>query len=241
MPRISDIQRMSAPLRPSTTRGFATCGSRLSDWSDRMLRTNCAFSGSRSEGSAGSKCRFELLASARAKTGRGDMTTVESTRRLYLHDVVLTAISTFELHFRMAANWPSFQQCLRHSECTRSAYFKISTIRSALEDAGHFSSAKGKSAPLRPQSCLPDPPATGSCVTITNSRLSGTLVSSYFTQRLKQDKSRKHEHGADSRYLSGQFTLMSCCCSGGGAGLRRLAVLPSIARLWKPLPPSITA
>src|SRR5229473_2794575 len=73
---------MSAPLRPSVTRGLlSVCFSPL-DGPDRMLSTTFAFSGSRIPGSGGGRFRFELEALALANEGSGDMTTVESTRRL---------------------------------------------------------------------------------------------------------------------------------------------------------------
>jgi len=103
-----------------------------------MLSTTFAFSGSRSPGSAGGNCRYELLASARAKEGSGDMTTVESTRRLISTIVVFPHFEHLNCTFngrrtaRLSASAP------RHSECTPSAYSKISTIRSTLENARHF-------------------------------------------------------------------------------------------------------
>src|SRR2546430_5004444 len=48
---------MSAPLRPSTTRGFARVWLSPFDGPDKMLSTTFAFSGSRSPGSARSEER----------------------------------------------------------------------------------------------------------------------------------------------------------------------------------------
>jgi len=59
------------------------------DGPDRMLRTTFAFSGSRTPGSGGGKFKFELVALALANEGSGDMTTVESTRRLISTMVLL--------------------------------------------------------------------------------------------------------------------------------------------------------
>src|SRR6266704_2949373 len=73
---------MSAPLRPSTTRGLLSVCFSPFEGPDRILSTTFAFSGSRSPGSGGGKFRFELLAFALANEGSGDITTVESTRRL---------------------------------------------------------------------------------------------------------------------------------------------------------------
>src|SRR5882762_1440880 len=51
---------MSAPLRPSTTRGLlSVCTSPL-EGPVRMVRTTCAFTGSRIPGSGGGNCKLEL-------------------------------------------------------------------------------------------------------------------------------------------------------------------------------------
>src|SRR5246127_2727174 len=93
---------MSAPLRPSVTRGLLSVCVSPFDGPDWMLRTTFAFSGSRTPGSGGGKFKFELEAFALANEGSGDMTTVESTRRLISTIVVLPHF----VHLNCTFVWP---------------------------------------------------------------------------------------------------------------------------------------
>jgi hypothetical protein len=76
-----------------------------------MLRTTLLFSGSRIPGSAGGKAKFELLAFARAKEGSGDITTVESTRRLISTIVAFPHFEHLNCTFEWEPNCPSFSKC----------------------------------------------------------------------------------------------------------------------------------
>ncbi len=76
-----------------------------------MLRTTFAFSGSRIPGSGGGKFRFELEAFALANEGSGDITTVESTRRLISTIVVLPHFEHLNCTFVWPPNCPSFSKC----------------------------------------------------------------------------------------------------------------------------------
>src|SRR5437879_11947057 len=67
-----------------------------------MLSTTFAFSGSRNAGSGGGKFRFELVALALANEGSGDITTVESTRRLISTIVVFPQLE----HLNCTFVWP---------------------------------------------------------------------------------------------------------------------------------------
>src|ERR1700674_3899181 len=102
---------MSAPLRPITARGLVSVWLAPLEGPDMIWRTTFAFAGRHSPGSAGCKCKFELVASARAKDGRGDMTTVESTRRLTSTIVVLPHFEHLNCTFECPPNSPSFSRC----------------------------------------------------------------------------------------------------------------------------------
>src|SRR5260370_29784593 len=102
---------MSAPLRPSTTRGLPRVCFSPFEGPDRMLSTTFAFSGSRSPGSGGGKFRFELLAFALANEGSGDITTVESTRRLISTIVVFPHFEHLNCTFEWPPNSTSFSKC----------------------------------------------------------------------------------------------------------------------------------
>src|SRR5882672_10961598 len=102
---------MSAPLRPRTTRGLLSVCLSPFEGPERMLRTTLAFTGSRNPGSGGGKFRFELVAFALANEGSGDMTTVESTRRLISTIVVLPHFEHLNCTFEWPPNCPSFSKC----------------------------------------------------------------------------------------------------------------------------------
>src|SRR5690242_14512694 len=102
---------MSAPLRPRTTRAFVRVCFSPCEGPERMLNTTLDFSGRRTPGSGGGKFRFELVAFVVANDGSGDITTVESTRRLISTIVVFPQFEHLNCTFVWPPNSPSFSKC----------------------------------------------------------------------------------------------------------------------------------